>query len=64
MARGDLLCPLDSLVLGLPGGSLRGVSVRDGVVGGHLHWAIDVTLTCANGHRWKVAGELVMERQA
>jgi len=64
VARGDLLCPIDSLVLALPIYAARGEIGRDGTVGGHMHLSIDQIVTCANGHQWQIHGELVQEREA
>jgi len=64
MGRGDLLCPIDNLVLDLPIYTEAGIPARDATVGGHMHLSIDQTVTCANGHRWRIRGELVQEREA
>jgi hypothetical protein len=60
MARGDLLCPIDGLVLGLPSPVLRGNVATD--ADKHLHLDIDLTATCAGGHTWHLEGGLVVER--
>jgi hypothetical protein len=64
MARGDLLCLIDSLPLGLAVLIQKGNTLRDGVVGGHLHLVIDQVATCSGGHRWHITGDLLMEREA
>ena len=66
MARGDLLCPLDGLVLGLPRiGPFPGTDlVRGGEIGRHVHMQPTGTFVCANGHRWRAAGDFLLERIA
>jgi hypothetical protein len=63
MARGDLVCPIDSLPLGLVVMAQKGETVRDGVIGGHLHQVVDQVSSCLNGHRWRISGDLLMERE-
>lgn len=64
MARGDLTCPIDGQPLGLPNPQLRGNIEVDGTVGSHLHLVVNITLTCSQGHRWRIHGDLLMEREA
>jgi len=63
MARGDLLCPIDGSILGLPTWTYRGPALAD-EAGTHAHLHFLGTLTCANGHRFRVASEseLILER--
>lgn len=52
MARGDLTCPIDDLVLALPIYVSRGDATRDvSTVGGHMHLDIDQDVSCASGHQ-------------
>jgi hypothetical protein len=64
MTRSDLICPLDGLVLGLPSAVIKQDTdlAKDAAVGGHVHLPIDVTLFCANGHRWRAKGDIILER--
>ncbi len=64
MARGDLLCPIDGTVLGLPNWQFRGGGT-DFDVGGHAHVSFAGTFTCTNGHRWQATPDMsswVMQR--
>lgn len=66
MARGDLLCPIDNTVLGLPNWQTRGNSSGSDLEpqGGHVHIFFAGTFTCSNGHRWRAASgsDLMIER--
>jgi hypothetical protein len=66
MAPGDLLCPLDGTILGLPNWTYRGGPPHlDSIAPGeHAHVFFIGTFTCSNGHRWqaKEGSDLVMER--
>lgn len=65
MARGDLLCPICGQILGLPVAALRPGSVADVLakdVGNHCHVAVDGDFTCVNAHRWRITGDLILER--
>jgi hypothetical protein len=65
MARGDLLCPIDNTILGLPNWILTGnPQPADLDLGSHVHMRFVATFTCSNGHRWRAQTDsaLIMER--
>lgn len=65
MARGDLLCPVDGLILGLPTMTVRqGQDPARLAVGDHVHLAVTGTLACANGHTFAVRDDLLLTRTA
>jgi hypothetical protein len=64
MALGELLCPIDGLLLGKLDIHVKpdtDVS-KDSAVGGHIHMEVDETLTCLGGHTWRIQDSLFMER--
>jgi len=64
MARGDLLCPICTQILGLVSQAVRtGTDVtRDSAVGGHIHVVTSGDFTCSNAHRWQVSGDIFLNR--
>lgn len=64
MARGDLLCPVCSAILGLPSVQFdNNADARSRDVGGHVHVFVSGTWTCANNHRFRVEGEFRLHRE-
>jgi hypothetical protein len=63
MARGDLVCPIDGLVLGLPNWQYRG-GTNAAETNDHFHITFVGTFDCNNGHRYQVeaGSRIVMQR--
>lgn len=58
-----LTCPIDGLTLGNRTTTVVGDLTRDmAEIGGHLHLQA-ATITCNNGHQWRIS-DMVMERIA
>ena len=65
MARGDILCPIDNLVLTLPNFVRENFRSEPGEieVGGHVHVNVVANGVCNNGHRWLVEeGQVIFRR--
>ena len=56
-------CPIDDLLLATTQPLLVGEVTRESAsVGGHLHVEVGELVSCANGHRWRLHGDLLLER--
>jgi hypothetical protein len=53
MARGDLLCPIDGTIMGLPTWSILGDPAERGETEDHIHIVPTNDFLCVNGHRWR-----------
>jgi hypothetical protein len=63
MARGDITCPIDGLVLTLPVFSRLPDDPTALVVGEHVHVTVSANGVCANGHRWVIeSGDILYRR--
>ena len=60
-------CPIDGLTIDMEDTPLAvsPVNFTAGcAVGKHLHWKINQSFTCGNGHTFTVTGELLLVRSA
>ena len=57
-------CPVDGLPLRTTQPDLVGDLARDASqIGGHLHVEFGESGTCPNGHKWRLYGDLLLERE-
>lgn len=60
----DINCPIDGLALGKlePRRKVMTRPEKEIEPGSHMHWDMDVTLTCPNGHAFRVSSGFIIER--
>jgi len=63
MARGDFNCPIDGTNMGLPVPTLRYIQGQvQTAIGDHEHMQFNLTLTCTQGHQWKIVADIILDR--